>query len=190
MKKEYKLPITFACNWKCSYCCVDTHNQKEVMLDDIYKTIEQYPLESVVHIEGGEPGLVSKDIIYSIIDKLINKKCDLILNTNGTFLKKYPELLYQFSTIVYHCIENVTLRNKIEEYDYNNLTYMLVFDKTEQLSDIIYYIENYPHITFFIAWDIKTQLSIKREILHFLSKYRNRITKDSITYLLNPGDRI
>ena len=189
MKIEYKLPITFACNWNCSYCCVDTHNQPEVDYQTIFKTIGQYPNNSVVHIEGGEPGLVDESTILRILDKLNNKNCEILLNTNGVFLNRYPELLNNFVSIIYHCVENVSTRKELRYYTHSDIVYMLVFDKIEQLDDIIYYIEKYKDIKFFVSWDvIKPQRHIK-EILQFINKYKNRITKDSITYLLNPGGR-
>ena len=34
-EKEIEIVVTYKCNWNCSYCCVDTHNQPEPTTNDV-----------------------------------------------------------------------------------------------------------------------------------------------------------
>lgn len=114
---DIELVITWICNWNCEYCAVDTHNQEVFDLQDKLKEI---PEGSHVTLSGGEPGALSREVIWDTIKYLKDKNCSLSLNTNGTFIRKYSDLLPSFKKILYHCSEDLDVSDKIliGDYDY------------------------------------------------------------------------
>ena len=101
---DIELVITWICNWDCEYCAVDTHNQKKFNLQD---KLDKVPDNSNVTLSGGEPGALPRAEIIEIIKFLKDRGCTLSLNTNGTFIRKYPMLLNEFNKILYHCTEDL-----------------------------------------------------------------------------------
>ncbi len=112
---DIELVITWICNWNCEYCAVDTHNQEEFDLQD---KLDKIPEQTHVTLSGGEPGALSKYKLIQIINYLKDKGCTLSLNTNGTFIRKYPELLNEFKSILYHCTEDLDVDDVILRGDY------------------------------------------------------------------------
>ena len=81
--REYTLYLTFKCNWKCSYCITDTHNQIEPQ--DIIEKIKDIENDSFVSISGGEPGLASEETVRLTFELLTKKNCKIHLNTTEHF---------------------------------------------------------------------------------------------------------
>lgn len=182
INNEYILPITYNCNWFCDYCIVDTHNQKPIPISTILLNIRKIPDNSIVHIEGGEPGMLDKKNLIIILNKLKEKSISVFLNTNGLFLKRYPELVDQYiDDVLYHCIEDVSSRKDIVLYEIANVTYMLIATD-DTIHDIIYYLEKYD-IIFFVsrAINYKKPLSIDNA-KHLINNYN--LSTDSKNYLL------
>ena len=90
---EYEVELTHECNWHCPYCAIDVHNLPVLTHIDIVAKLSKIPSKSVVTLSGGEPGLISRDELDYVIMHLREKNCKLNLNTNGTFIAKYPSLL-------------------------------------------------------------------------------------------------
>ena len=90
---EHEVELTHECNWHCPYCAIHVHSLPPVSRSELEEKIKKVPPRSVVTLSGGEPGLLSRDDIDYVIMSLRDKKCILNLNTNGTFIKKYPSLL-------------------------------------------------------------------------------------------------
>lgn len=183
INNEYILPITYNCNWKCKYCIVDTHNQKPLNIDKVLENIKSIPCNSIVHLEGGEPGMLDKKDLMIIINNLQLQHCKLFLNTNGLFLEKYPELLHYMEDVLYHCIEDLSSRKEIVLY--NDVTYMLVVDD-DTLEDLEWYLNKYP-ITFFVSRaiphpDVKYKSLSKKNALYLIKNYK--MHNDSVKYLL------
>ena len=103
--KEYAVTITYKCNWNCNYCAVkNKYDYKENLThEDVMNKLKIIPYNSDVTIFGGEPGLVEKEKNEKYICFLKKRNCRLFLETNGTFIQKYPELLCNFDEILYHC---------------------------------------------------------------------------------------
>lgn len=145
-KKDYELIITYKCNWDCEYCCVDTHSRNEP--SNIFSKIELIEENSLVTLSGGEPGMLSRKKIISIIDKLLLKKCTICLNTNGLFIKKYKDLLKYFDKINYHISQNVDINDKFTILEsYYNVDYILIIHDMNY-KNIELFFEKYPNILF------------------------------------------
>jgi len=177
------LPITYNCNWHCSYCIVDTHNNN-IINKQVLKNIEIIPDGSFVHIEGGEPGMVDRDTLINYLKILTEKKCILTLNTNGLFLQKYSDLLYFFKDVVYHCVEELQDRKDIKIYNINiPITYMLLVDN-DSIDDLEYYINKY-NSTFFVSKKFGSNSLTYKNALMILQKYN--LHEDSMSHLIGKG---
>ena len=153
---HYNIDLTYECNWACTYCCADTHN-REIIIDDnkVLMQIDNAPNGSTVSFAGGEPGMVSEERIIKYCEALKEKGCVLTVDTNGTFLKRYPHLVNLYiSDVLYHCVENIRERKDIIEYDFKhipknkNFLYQLVFTNDDSMEDVEYYLNKYPNIQF------------------------------------------
>ena len=85
---EYVIPLTFKCNWRCSYCAIrNKYDYRDnVSHEEIMKKISIVPERSVVTLTGGEPGLLEYCKLEKYIMSLHHKKCTLYLETNGMFI--------------------------------------------------------------------------------------------------------
>lgn len=146
VKNEHELIITHECNWNCPYCSENICERDPLDLEDVFRKIDLIPNGVPVTLSGGEPGMMLENSILLIINKLKEKRCELMLNTNGLFIENYPHLLNHFSYILYHCSEN--LDEEIKIYDYENVHHALVLtdENVYKLSKVLY---NYP-----IKWNI------------------------------------
>lgn len=73
------------------------------------RKLERIPPNTIVTLFGGEPGLVDRSHVIQYIDILEKKNCTLYLETNGIFMKKYPDLLSRFKEILYHCSQELDI---------------------------------------------------------------------------------
>jgi len=187
---EIELMVTHECNWNCPYCSEQTHNKAELTKEDVLNKISLIPDKYNVTLSGGEVGLLSKDTICDIIDRLVNKECNLNLNTNGLFIVKYPELLRYFDYVLYHCSED--LYGDIVFYDYDNVYHSLVLtdDNIERFDDIV---KKYPYMKWNIIpssignYDNIPTLNKNNKRL-LLKEYGRYLTKESKYRLLVDKD--
>lgn len=107
MCQRYEAVVTHSCNWECPYCAVDTHNNFISNTDALSK-LRGLPKGTEVTLSGGELGMEDESFILEAISILEGKDCLINLNTNGLFLEKYPKLVKHFSSINYHCSEDLT----------------------------------------------------------------------------------
>jgi len=187
--KEYELVVTYKCNWKCKYCAVDTHNQDDLDLEDVFKKIEKIEDGSNVTLSGGELGMKKKKYLLPIIEALENKNCNLALNTNGLFIRTHPDLIKRFEYILYHCSENLTTIDHLpDSFDSSFTQYMIVVDDTN-FKNLDSFLSRYPDIVFDIVpatlpEGIKgTTLSYKNRVMIF-TRYTSRMTEESKHYLM------
>ena len=148
---SYTLYLTYKCNWMCDYCSEDTHNRNEVSVEDIQRKLDEIPEGSDVSITGGEPGVLTSDVLQMVFDQLTAKKCIISVNTNGTFFKRHQALCNIPDSFLYHCSEHLQ-DEEIYIPDFvprEKISFQLVVtDQTyHRLS---YYIEKYPDIKFLI----------------------------------------
>lgn len=142
--------LSCKCNWHCQYCAVNnSHDRKNELLDSqIIANANLVTPNSIVTLFGGEPGLASRHLIEHCLDILSGKKCDIYLETNGTFLERYPDLVWRFKEILYHCSEDLDINQKMVDCsDYKNIRYLLiVHDKNIDL--LSRFLVSYPEIKF------------------------------------------
>lgn len=106
---EFVVPLTFKCSWDCSYCAIrNSHDfRPDVSLDSILRSVDQVGAGSTATLTGGEPGLVPREWIETVLQKLEAKSVEIWLETNGLFAKRYPDLLSHFHEILYHCSQDL-----------------------------------------------------------------------------------
>lgn len=187
--KEYELVVTYKCNWNCTFCAVDTHNQPKLPIEDIEEKIKKIEFGSEVTLSGGEVGTMSMNDIVYIITLLELKQCKLSLNTNGLFIKKYPELLNKFKEILYHCSEDLTeIEVMPDEFNSSFTKYMIVVDDMN-FKNLDSFLNKYSHIKFDIVPSTMPEgvdlctLSYKNKVKIF-TKYQKHMTEESKYYLM------
>ncbi len=191
-EKELEIVLTYKCNWNCSYCCVDTHNQKDIDQEILFKKIDTILSEYKdynITLSGGEVGLLDKSIILYIIDKL--KFFNLSLNTNGLFLEKYPELISKFNNILYHCSPELDDRNVLLNLP-NHIQYMIVITDNN-ITNLELFLNYYNDIKFHLVpasnpWNVQKPILSKKNKLMILKKYRKHATIESQLRLISEKD--
>ena len=93
---EIEVETTHMCNWNCPYCAIRVHSLPQITEEELRKKIESIAYGKKVTISGGEPGLLRREIVEWMISELKSKDCTLFLNTNGTFIRNFPDLLGNF----------------------------------------------------------------------------------------------
>lgn len=194
-KNEVAITITYKCNWTCEYCAVrNNHDYKDnVTHDDVLSKISKIEDNSVVTIFGGEPGLVERKYIEEYIYLIQQKNCTLWLETNGTFIKNYPDLIVKFDGILYHCSQDLELDDKLLICQHHNVHYMIiVHDKNMHKLDK--FIHKHNNIIFDIVEATYPYPEMSGPTLskinknHIIAKYGNHMTKESLSRLLNGKD--
>ena len=190
--KEYAITLTYDCNWHCPYCAVrNVYDRRQTTKEDVLRKIDLIENGSSVTFFGGEPGLVDKDDLLLYIRALTLKFCDLELETNGTFIKKYPELLKYFKEVRYHCSSDldegkiqkiVPIGNEVYRYlivvhdgNFNKLKSFL-----ELNNDIIFDVieATYPYE--------KTGPTLSRENKNYIiTHFFRSMSKESLGWLLH-----
>lgn len=127
-KNEYALTLTYKCNWSCCYCAVNNkHDFKEVVThEEVLDKLSKVPAFSNVTLFGGEPGLVERQHIEQYLQILEHKSCKMWLETNGMFLKNFPDLVGKFEEVIWHCCSEIKPNIKIQKTDFNNVRYMVI----------------------------------------------------------------
>lgn len=181
--KPVEVVVTWVCNWYCEYCCVDTHKRPRLDWKDTIAKLDQIEAGSLVTISGGEPGTLKRHQIESMINKLQAKGCQLQLNTNGLFLKKYRDLTGNFTRINYHCSENLDETDDIIEDPELPLEYLLIVTDNNY-SKLESFLNRYKHISFYLVpasnpKDIHN-VELSPRLRHkMLVNYHSRMTKQS-----------
>lgn len=186
----YELIIGYTCNWNCDYCAVDTHN-KIISEKEVFLKIDDILENSIVILSGGELGTMNKNYILNVINKLKDKSCELHLNTNGLFIKKYSDLLHHFTKINYHCSENLNLEDKLI---YGNFNYLLIVTD-KNVGNLQSFLEKHKEINFNIipattpSTGIKNApILTKENRMMILKKFGTKLNKQSKINLLNGVD--
>jgi len=195
MKRDkYCLLITFKCDWDCSYCIVDTHNQPEPTHYQIFDMIDNIKDHSTVSIAGGEPGMARRELIVEILDRLEKKNCDIQMDTNGLFIKRYPDLVSRISYFFYHCSD--TLENKdIYRPKLNNpMDYVIIADD-ENFKLVKPFLEYNKDLNIHVhkarvpQKDHRTSLSTKNALFLY-NEIKHLIAKESIMHLIGDNSSI
>lgn len=126
VKGEIEVELTHKCNWNCEYCAIHVHSLPEITEQDAIKKVESIHYGSFVTLSGGEPGLLSRTTVERCIEVLQSKSCTICLNTNGEFIRRYPDLLDRFYEIVYHCSQDLNADDVIFRPNMQNIHYMVI----------------------------------------------------------------
>lgn len=188
-EKEIELVITWVCQWHCEYCCVDTHNRPKLPFDEVKKKLDKVIPGYNVTLSGGEPGALKRHQLEYIIEELEKKNCTISINTNGLFIKKYPDLVDKMQEVLYHCSEDISLDDDVLIGNYKYL--LIVTDNN--FNRLGTFLEKYPNITFNLVAATNPEgiggpvLSMEHKH-RMLKLYHNRMTKDSIKRVFKEKD--
>jgi organic radical activating enzyme len=163
-----------------------------ITLDDIMGKLDGLAPGDYVSLNGGEPGLVPRTIMDPLMEHLIAHECDINVNTNGEFFRRYPDYIDIVHTIQYHCSEKLDLDTDIEFItDTDKVSYVLVIDD-DSLSRLGDFMDKYSDITFKIyaatrpysVLPNRTSLS-KANALKLVREYGDRIDKTALLKILH-----
>lgn len=191
---EYAVTVTYKCNWSCEYCAIrNKHDYKPNLThEDVLEKLKLIPENSNVTIFGGEPGLVEREKMEIYIQFLNSGNRQLFLETNGTFIERYPDLIKNFKEVLYHCSQDLD-DEIIDCSKFNNIRYLIiVHDKNIHRLDN--YLNRYQKIKFDIIEatypypEMKGPTLSRQNKNHIITKFGNRMTKESFKRLLNGKD--
>jgi 7-carboxy-7-deazaguanine synthase len=141
------------CNISCSYCdtkeAATGNNAKEMDIPDIISSIKKYGGDIyLVEITGGEP--LMQDGVYELMNKLLNLKYTVLLETNGTLdLKNVPKKIIKIMDIKCPSSSFEKCNN------YQNIDYI---NKNDEIKFVIGTEEDYNFAKQFIGQhNLKTQ---------------------------------
>ena len=190
-KINYVIHLTKRCNWTCEYCIVDTHNAEFIPLDDVMFKINNLPKNAIVNLSGGEPGSLSYRDMDQIITKLVEKECEININTNGLFIKKFKIYDKYISNYFYHLSENLI------DIPYINYLNKDILSKTEpmivvtdnnivNLKDFVdMFIIKFPHKKLIIYKSDSEKFGLSLKNLQYIVKNFKYIIDDKYySYLL------
>ena len=187
---SYCLTVTYKCNWKCDYCCVDTHMQVEPTIEKVMSLAENIKPGTNVSFTGGEPGLMDENVLITLLEKFESMNCTIGLSTNGLFFIKFPQYLHRFKNIMYHCSQD--LKNKVWKppgHENLNIKYLIVvtdknFPRLEKFLDKNADIEFAVYSADFYMVNRKPgqSLSMKNRITLY-KEFKHRIRMDNLDYL-------
>lgn len=191
-QNEYVIPLTFKCNWNCSYCAIrNSYDYRDIISkDEIQSKIRIVPNMSRVTLTGGEPGLISRKDIEEYISLLVDKKCEIYIETNGLFIEKYPDLCTYFYEVLYHCTIDMEIDNNIILNNMQNLRYIIIVNDNN-FKNLNLFLKKYNNIKFDIieaTYPYKDEitgptLSYKNKY-HIMTKYNSHMTKDSLLRMI------
>ena len=180
---EVEIELTHKCNWDCRYCAILTHSLPAITENEALEKVKAVAGKfQTVTFSGGEPGLLSKEILEQMIKVVEDSGSVLCINTNGTFIRKYPDMVSRFDEVIYHCSRD--LDDTLLIYpQFDNIRYMLVVD------DVNYprlkrYLDSNLGVVFDIVpasyepGDARKQLSIFNR-MEIVKKFSDRITFES-----------
>ena len=194
MINEYAITITYKCNWNCPYCAVrnSVDYKPLVEVSEVVDKINRIEDGSNVTLFGGEPGMLDRDTIEMYISILKLKRCTLKLETNGLFLRKFPDLCSNFQSIMYHCSEDLE-EVKISEFNHPDITYMLIIhdwniNRLEKFLEINSHIERFYIVEATYPHEITGPTLSKQNKNHLITKFCKHMTPESIKRLINGHD--
>ena len=195
-RKSYCLAVTYQCNWKCDYCCVDTHNRVEPTFERVMELANRVEPGMHVSLTGGEPGMMDEELLIKLLDLFEAKGCIIGVNTNGLFFIKYPHHMHRINDYRYHCSEDLT--NKIyipEGYENLNIKFLVVVTD-KNFGNLQKFLDKNPGIDFVIYSADQhivngkpgAKLSSANRIKLY-QQFKDRIRLDQIEYLFNRNNQ-
>ena len=195
-RREFAIMLTHQCNWRCQYCAVKNKHDQSVDVSDeaVLENAKLVAPMSIVTLFGGEPGLVKRDLLEKCMQILEDKQCILYLETNGTFIKRYPDLLEHFAEVLYHCSEDLADEDQVRKPDFKRVRWMIiVHDKN--IDRLQSFLEKHKDIKFDIieaTYPYPEEMDgprLSRENKKMLiEKFASRMTSESLYRLLNGKD--
>lgn len=182
-ENEIELVVTWVCNWNCEYCCVDTHNRPELTMEEVKRKLDQIIPGYNVTLSGGEVGSMKREDIEYILNELESKGCKVSINTNGLFIKRYPDLLPRFQEILYHCSEDIDIRDDIIIAPEFNIQYLLIVTDNN-FAKLDAFLQKYPDITFHLVAATNPKgiynVTLSSQLKHkMLTRYRDRMSREA-----------
>lgn len=127
--KEITFLLTRHCNWNCRYCSI-RNSQPECSEQELLKAfkavLQNYRQENhlIINLSGGEPGLLSRKLMYQLLIAITNMAYSVHLNifTNGKafwiedMLKRNARQFlpvigsYKF---IWHCTSDITVARRV-----------------------------------------------------------------------------
>lgn len=191
LDNEIELIVTWVCNWHCEYCCVDTHKRPTLTMEQVRDKLDRVTPGCIVTLSGGEVGTMKRHDIEYILDSLEAKNCQININTNGLFIKRYRDLCTRFETILYHCSEDLNDDNIIIDNELGLQYLLIVTDNNYPKLDA--FLSRYPDIKFNLVAasnpeNIHNVTLSARLKHHMLARHHNRMTQDSKKRILKEKD--
>jgi len=167
----YDLRLSNNCNLRCKMCSPDNSSSiaKSLGIDKPHllhePEIDVNPAAIRLYLSGGEPFMIKR--FTDIIEKIENKNCEIIVNTNGTVVnKKMLDTLTKF--------QNVCITVSLDGYDDINAKIRLDSDWASIDKNIDVWKEK--------GWSIHAQTVVQNDNINHLIPLANYLEKKSISH--------
>jgi hypothetical protein len=157
-KSDLIIRICTICDNRCSYCALGEIKYNKYFDSNKLKILNEYNLNNFdsIHIQGGEPGLVSKYDLDLIFNYLKNENVNdnrIIIFTDGLFLDKYKNY-YKNYIYVYHVID---FDSFIDYSKYNLKLYNIyVIHDLDSIEIFEKLLKSYPNLFFDMIFDCRS----------------------------------
>lgn len=138
--KKLNLLVTEQCNLKCSYCINKNKKNKPFDPKLLYRISPE--LYDLIVLCGGEPGLLNKEDLNLIKEKINYEKIKIF--TNGLFLKKHG-IFFQNSIFIVHLTDK-NMIDVINKYNDNIQQNLIILSDINDLDILEFYAENIPFV--------------------------------------------
>jgi len=175
---SYCMPVTYRCNWFCSYCIVDTHNKPDIPFDQVLEKARNAPIGSKVSLTGGEPGILKANQLREIISILRDRNCKVQINSNGTIFKK-PQIVDLVDSILYHVSEDLDINTKVVK-KYKDKTTFTVVVTDSNIERLPAFLDKHNDIDIKIQADQDASYSTRIKLFR---EYRDHIEADTLAVI-------
>jgi organic radical activating enzyme len=177
---RYGIPVTYECNWSCSYCIADTH-EHERSFEEALKIAESIEANQKVSLSGGEPGLLTTEQLLQIVDLLKEKGCRVSILSNGTIFN-HPEVVSKVDKITYHCSADMSLDDVVNR-EYPEKTEYLVVVADDNMDNLEPFLDKHSDLDI-LVYGAKRALS-RANAVKIAVQCKDKMPYESVMFLLD-----
>lgn len=193
--KEYSLITTYKCNWDCPYC-IQSDLGKNRTTESVIDAVRKVDPRSWVSLSGGEPGMLTEDVLFEIVSILKEKDCITSICSNGQIFR-YPKIVEMSDHILYHCSMNMELGDVVIKNVTDTPVEYVVIVTDNNFNNLDPFLEKHSDINIGLVPGSARSESARlngdslgnKNRIKMIQKYRDYISDENFELLLSFEDR-